>query len=130
MAGRCKPYKSLEVTKEDFLELLEKNNGNLYATYTALKLPYNRFAQWRNEDEEFAAEIEKIKNKTKQWVEDIMFSIIKGKKGVDAQTQARMVQFYLKTQGGYSEHKTIELQGDTTVNVADAIESIKKDLNE
>ena len=122
-------YKSLEVTKEQFLELLEKNNGNLYATYTALELPYNRFARWRDEDKDFDAAIEKIKNKTKQWVESKMFQFIDGTIG-DPQTQARMTQFYLKTQGGYSETKRVEADINTSgaVDVDATIKRIKEEL--
>lgn len=129
MAGRCKPYKSLDVTKEQFLKLLEENNGNLYATYTALKLPYNRFAQWREEDKEFAEAIERIKTKTKEWVESKMFSFIAGTSG-DSQSQARMVQFYLKTQCGYTETKRVEADLSTSGNIdVDAtIKSIKEEL--
>ena len=117
------------MTKEQFLELLTENNGNLYATYTALKLPYNRFAQWREEDKEFAEAIEKIKNRTKEWVESKMFDFISGTAG-DSQSQARMVQFYLKTQCGYSETKRIEadIQSANTVDVDATIKSIKEEL--
>lgn len=117
------------MTKEQFLELLNENNGNLYATYTALKLPYNRFAQWREEDKEFAEAIERIKNKTKEWVESKMFQFIDGTIG-DPQTQARMTQFYLKTQGGYSETKRVEADINTSgaVDVDATIKSIKEEL--
>lgn len=120
------PYKSLDVTKEQFLELLEKYNGNLYRVYTELELPYNRFAQWREEDEEFAAAIDKIKNKTKQWVEDKMFEFIAGTKG-DAQSQGRMIQFYLRSHG-YNEKKEIVLDSKSVVDVNTAIDSIRNEL--
>ena len=120
------PYKSLDVTKEQFLEKLEEYNGNLYRVYTELKLPYNRFAQWREEDEEFSAAIEKIKNKTKQWVEDKMFEFIAGSKG-DPQSQARMIQFYLRSHG-YAEKKEISIDSKNVVDVNQAIESIKTEL--
>lgn len=120
-------YKNLDITKEQFLELLEEKNGNLYATYTTLGLPYNRFARWREEDKDFDAAIEKIKNKTKQWVESKLFAFIEGSIG-DPQTQARMTQFYLKCQGGYTEKKEVTLNSTNTVDINTALDEIKKDL--
>lgn len=125
----CKPYKNTDLTKEDFLRALEEEEGNEYAAYTKIGLPYNRYTQWRNEDEEFVKAIQDLKNKARQWVENKMYDFINGKVG-DAQTQARMVQFYLKCKGGYSETKRIEadIQSANVVDVEATVESIRKEL--
>lgn len=127
----CKPYKNTDLTKEDFLKALEEEEGNEYAAYTKIGLPFNRYMQWREEDEEFVAAIKQLKTKTTQWVENKMFDFIHGNIG-DPQTQARMAQFYLKCKGGYVETKRVEaeVKSDNTVNLNDALDEIRKELEE
>lgn len=127
MAG--KPHKNLHLTKEDFLKALDEENGNEYAAYTKLGLPFNRYMQWRKEDEAFEAAIQECKVKTTEWVENKMFDFIHGKIS-DPQTQARMVQFYLKCKAGYSETKNINanVTGANTVDLNVALDEIKKEL--
>ena len=122
-------YKNTHITKEQFLKLLEENNGNMYATAKELGLPFNRLNRWREEDEEFVKAIEKIKNVTKWWAENKLHQFIEGKIG-DPQTQARLLAFYLKTQCGYSETKNINanVTGANTVDLNVALDEIKKEL--
>lgn len=123
------PYKNLHLTKEDYLKALEEEVGNEWAAYHKIGLPFNRLLQWKEEDEEFAKSVEKIQNQTKKWVENKMFEMIKGDIG-DPNIQARMVQFYLKTAGGYSETKNINanVTGANTVDLNVALDEIKKEL--
>lgn len=125
----CRPYKNLDLTKEDFLKALDEEEGNEYAAYTKIGLPYRRYTQWREEDEEFVKQIQLIKKKAVQWVENKMYDFIHGKIG-DPQTQARMAQFYLKCKGGYTETKRVEADLSTSGNIdVDAtIKSIKEEL--
>lgn len=122
-------YKNLHITKEQFLKLLEENNGNMYATAKELGLPFNRLNRWREEDEEFVKAIEKIKNVTKWWAENKLHQFIEGEIG-DPQTQARLLAFYLKTQCGYTETKNINanVTGANTVDLNVALDEIKKEL--
>ena len=123
------PYKNLHLTKEDYLVALSEEEGNEYAAYHKIGLPFNRLLQWKEEDEEFAKSVEKIQNQTKKWVENKMFEMINGEIG-DANIQARMVQFYLKTAGGYNETKNINanVSGSNTVDLNVVLDEIKKDL--
>lgn len=122
-------YKNTHITKAQFLALLEEYNGNMYATAKELGLPLSRLQRWREEDEEFAKAIEKLKNVTKWWAENKLHQFIEGKIG-DPQTQARLLAFYLKTQGGYTETKNINanVTGSNTVDLNVALDEIKKEL--
>lgn len=112
-----------DITKEMFLEKLVECEGVCYTAYKKLGLPYNVYYKWRKEDPDFDAKIHEIQNRTTDFVVSKMMDGIK--KGNE-----KLIQFYLRTKGGFTEKRVVELQGDTTVNVTEAIESIKADLNE
>lgn len=112
-----------DITKEIFLEKLVECEGVCYTAYKKLGLPYSTYRKWRREDPEFEAAIADIQSRTTDFVVSKMMDGIK--KGNE-----KLIQFYLRTKGGFTEKRVVELQGDTTVNVTEAIESIKADLNE
>lgn len=113
--------KNPSITKQDFLEELERQNGNCYATYTKLGIPYNRYYDWRKTDPEFDEACEKMQQSTVKWVESKMFEMI-------ANGNASLARFYLNCKGGYSEKKEIKLDSNNTVDVNQTIEDIKNEL--
>jgi hypothetical protein len=120
-----KPYKNTDITKEDFLEELEKNNGNMYQTYTSMGLPFNRLEKWRKEDADFEEHIKSIKNKTVQWVESQMFKNIE--KG-----DSKMIQFFLNCKADYVSQKKVDTNITTsdTIDVSVALNQIKDQLKD
>ena len=123
MEKRGPKKKGANITKEMFLEKLAENDGNCYQTYTNMGLPYNTYRDWRKTDEEFNNKVIELQNKTTDFVESKLMEGIK--KG-----DAKLIQFYLRTKGNYTEKRVVELQGENTINVTEAIESIRQDLSE
>lgn len=121
----CKPI--TQCTKEELLAKIIEYNGNAYRAYTELNCPYSQYRKWCAEDPDFKAGIEEARKKAVQFVEDRMFCFLNGSKG-DDQTQARMIQFFLKCRGNYSEKKEIVLDSKSVVDVNTAIDSIKQEL--
>lgn len=115
--------KNPDITKQDFLEELERQNGNCYKAYTKLGLAYSRYYKWRKEDPEFDEACEKMQQSAVKWVESKMFEMI-------ANGNATLAKFYLNCKGGYSEKKEIKLDSNNTVDVNKTIEDIKKELKD
>lgn len=120
--GECK-IKNPDITKEMFLEELEKCNGNCYRAYTNLGLPYNRYYDWRKEDPEFDAACERLQFAMVKYAEDKMFELI-------GQGDRQLIRFYLNTMGGYSEKKQIDVNSTNVVDVNQTINDIKNELTE
>lgn len=119
------PKKNKHITKKMFLDRLREENGNLYAAYTGLGLPYCRFQKWREEDQAFEDEIQKIKTKSIQYAESLMWKLMK-------EGNQKMIQFYLNTKGGYVTQKEVkaEVKAKDTVDVDLAITQIKEQITE
>lgn len=115
-------------TKAKFLELLEVNHGDLHKTYTSMGIPYRRFYDWRKEDEEFSAAIDRIKLDTVRWVESKMFEKI-------AEGDKDLMKFYLKMHKdgqklGYVETKKIEAEVKGQVDVEKTLQEMAEKLDE
>lgn len=118
----AKPKYNGPVTKESFLEKLEENMGNAYKTYTELRLPYNVYVQWKNEDSDFAEKCEAAKYQMVEFAEDKMKELIKN-------GNEKMIRFLLSCKGkGYSVKKEISIDSKNVVDVNQAIDSIKDEL--
>lgn len=117
-----------DITKERFLEELEKNYGNCSKTYTTLGISYKRYDKWRKEDPEFNAAVKALQKRTVEWVENKMFQFINGEVG-DPKTQERMIRFYLNARGGYTENKNLNVNSSNTVDINTTIEEIKQELS-
>lgn len=117
----AKPKYSGPVTKEIYLEALEKNLGNAYATYHELNLPYNVYCQWREEDPDFAEACEKAKYQMVKFAENKMMDLI-------ANGNEKMVRFLLSAKGNYTTKKEISIDSKNVVDVNQAIDSIKNEL--
>lgn len=113
--------KAINVTKEDFLAELEKQNGNCYRAYTNLGLPYTRYYRWRKEDPDFNEAVENLQLGMVQVVEDRMFQLIQ-------EGNAGLVKFYLSAKGNYAEKKQIEINSSNTVDINTALNDIKEEL--
>lgn len=118
-----RPKKNPNITKEDFLAELARQNGNCYRAYTNLGLPYLRYYHWRKEDPEFNTEVENLQNCMIHVVEDRMFELIK-------EGNAGLVKFYLSAKGNYTEKKSIQIDSSNTVNITEALNDIKNELSE
>lgn len=118
----CKPYKALDVTKEQFLEELTKERGNVWKVRTNLGLPLNRYYDWYDGDEEFHAQVDKIRKDTIKWVENCMFEKIE-------QGDSGLMKFYLNCKGGYVQ-KT-EVKADVNkIDIEETMKEMKETLSE
>lgn len=118
-----KPKYSGPVTKEVFLEKLQENLGNAYATYTGLHLPYNVYLEWKETDPDFAEKCEKAKYQMVVFAENKMMDLI-------ANGNEKMVRFLLSAKGNYTTKKEISIDSKNVVDVNQAIESIKTELQD
>lgn len=110
------------ITKEDYLDALVANNGNNLRTREKLGLSYKVYYNWRKTDPEFDAKVREAMDAMTEFVED-KFS----EKLAEGNLQA--LTFYLKTHG-WSEKKEIKVSSDNTVNINEAIDSIKTELKD
>lgn len=115
--------KSIEQVKEEFIEALIENNGNLYQTYNTLypKFNYNDYYKLRKEDPEFDARIKTVKEKQCHFVESKLWEKI-----VDGDLTA--IKYYLSTQGGYRETQKIEMEASVQQNLNISIEEQIKEM--
>lgn len=119
----AKPKYSGPVTKEIYLAKLQENLGNAYATYRALNLPYNVYCEWRETDPDFAAKCEEAKYQMVTFAENKMMDLI-------ANGNDKLIKFLLASKGNYSVKKEISIDSKNVVDVNQAIESIKTELQE
>ena len=110
-----------EIGKTEFLEELERQNGNCYAAYTTLGISYNRYYDWRKTDPEFDAACEKLQQSMVKFAEAKMFELI-------SQGDRTLIKFYLGSKGGYAEKKVLEVNSTNTVDVNEVISDIKQEL--
>ena len=106
-----------EQDKAAFLELMTKKNGNAYAAYTQLGIPWTRIYAWKKEDPEFDAKMKEIKKHEVKWVEDRMHKLIED-------GNYNMIQFFLKTQAKDEYGDTQKIEVTTGTNVEQALESL------
>lgn len=118
-----RPIKHPEITKEMFLEELERQKGSCYAAYNKLGLAYTRYYKWRKEDPEFDSACREMQNSMVEFAEQRMYDLI-------AQGNPVLLKFFLSSRGNYSEKKEIKLDSSNTVNITDAINDIKNELSE
>lgn len=115
-----------EEEKAKFLEVLDQNHGNLYATYTSLGVNMRKLLEWR-EDPEFEAGIQRCKKKELQWVESKLYQRI------EEGNADKLIQFYLKTQGrnaGWQEVQKVEADVKGSVDVEKALEQMAEQVSE
>lgn len=112
-----------DVTKEAFLECLNQNLGNAYATYTSLGVPYTVYQRWREEDPDFAEKCDKAKWQMVTFAENKMMDLI-------ANGNEKMVRFLLSAKGNYTTKKEISIDSKNVVDVNQAIDTIKQDLQD
>lgn len=117
----ARKIKHPEITKEDFLAELERQNGNCYGAYTKLGIAYSRYYDWRKTDPEFDAACEKLQQSMVKFVESKMFELIN-------QGDRHLIKFYLSSKGNYTEKKQIEVNSTNTVDVNEVISDIKQEL--
>lgn len=111
------------ITKQDFLEELERQHGNCYAAYTKIGLAYSRYYDWRQTDKEFDEACNKMQESAVKWVESKMFELI-------ANGNAALTKFYLNCRGNYHEKKELKIDSNNTVDVNKTIEDIKTELSD
>lgn len=104
--GRPKKLTKKEITekKKLLLDLMDKNMGILSNSLKPVGISHWTYYKWLKEDPEFKKEIELLKEKSLDFVENQLFKLIK-------QGDRACIIFYLKTQGkkrGYIEHQQIE----------------------
>lgn len=118
----ARPLKKIKCTKAEFLAKLFEYNGNAARTYRELGVPYTQYRMWL-QDESFAKEVEKAREKTYDFVVDKFMEKLES-------GNLQAILFYLKTQGGWSEKKDIKVSTDQSIDINAAIESIREDLKD
>lgn len=118
-----RPRYSGPITKEIFMEKLHENLGNAYATYTSLGVPYTTYMRWREEDPDFAQKCDDAKWQMVVFAENKMMDLINN-------GNEKMVRFLLSAKGNYTTKKEISIDSKNVVDVNQAIETIKQDLQE
>lgn len=113
--------KNPHITKEMFLEELERQKGSCYAAYNKLGLAYSRYYKWRKEDPEFDEACRAMQNSMVEFAEQRMYDLIDEK-------NVHMLKFFLSARGNYSEKKEIKIDSNNTIDVNQALEDIKKEL--
>jgi hypothetical protein len=96
----------IQHNKKRLLKALEKTLGNVSNACKIVDLDRTTFYRYYNEDEEFADEVDNLKDMALDYVESKLFENIKQKKETS-------IIFYLKTQGrkrGYNERLEIEAE--------------------
>ena len=120
--GECK-IKNPHITKEMFLEELERQKGSCYAAYNSLGLPYNRYRQWRLEDPEFDKACADLQYAMVEFAEHRMYDLI-------AEGNPTLLKFFLSARGNYTEKKQIDVNSTNTVDVNSIVNDIKNELTE
>lgn len=119
---------NIEEEKSLFLEELEHTDGNISAAARSLGICLCRIVRYRKEDKEFNTAIEEIKEAVKVCAEDTLQEIMNGTIG-DERDRLNAVKFYLKTKGGYSESKNLNINSSNTVDINTVLEEFKEELS-
>lgn len=110
------------ITKKQYLDALIINKGNNERTRKQLGLSYNIYYRWRQTDPEFDTKVKEAMNAMTEFVEDKFTEKLE-------EGNLPAITFYLKTHG-WSEKKEIKVSSDNTVNINEAIDSIKTELKD
>lgn len=120
------PKKSPNVTKEDFLKKLEENGCRVYAAVRELNISYKTYHNWRHSDEEFAKQVEILRQGKHKIIEDKLMELINDDSNPGI--QLRSIMFYLTCQAGWKETKNINVNNANTVDVNLALKEIQDKL--
>lgn len=93
--------------KEKFLEVFAAKLGNVSNACEAASVSRKTFYNWKNDDEEFAQNVNEIEEGLIDFAESKLFENIKGNK-------TNEILFYLKTKGksrGYVERQEHQIEG-------------------
>lgn len=113
--------KNPHITKEMFLEELERQKGSCYAAYNKLGLSYTRYYKWRKEDPEFDKACREMQNSMVEFAEQRMYDLI-------AEGNPVLLKFFLSARGNYAEKKQIDVNSSNTIDINAALSDIKEEL--
>lgn len=112
-----------EKKKQLFLEAYEDSCGMLTTSCERVGVSRMTIHNWRKDDPEFDAAIEAIKEKTREYVEGQLMTLIR--RGTPS-----AIYFWLKCQAGWREQpKQVELTTPQAIDVKAALEQIKDELD-
>ena len=109
-------------TKQELMEKIIEYHGNCFRAYTDLGCPYSQYLKWC-EDDDFRQCIEDARKKGVQFAENKLFELIE-------QGNDRLLRFFLSAKGNYSVKKEISIDSKNVVDVNQAIDSIKEELQQ
>ena len=119
----ARPYteKERKAKKKLFLEAFEDSKGLATTSCERAGISVETLSNWRQEDKEFDAKIKAIKDKTKEYVEGQLMTLIQ--RGTPS-----AIYFWLKCQGGYRETQKLEVEQTGDLDITAAINEIRKEL--
>jgi predicted DNA-binding transcriptional regulator AlpA len=119
-----------DIKKKNIIEALKMSNGVVKNAVEQVGIHRSTFYDWVNQDEDFAREVNSIREGAIDFVESKMFQRIK--EGSDT-----MIIFYLKTQAkarGYVEKSELEVNNKTpdfsALSTEDIVNLLKEDAND
>lgn len=113
--------------KTMFLEELERTDGNISKAARNLGIKVTTVMKWRKEDPNFNTAIEETKEAVKVCAEDTLQEIMDGTIG-DDRDRLNAVKFYLKTKGGYTESKNLNISSSNVLDINSVLEEFKEEL--
>lgn len=120
--ARTYTKKEKEEKKKTFIEAMEDSMGLITTSCDRAGISRVTLEKWRKEDPELESKINSIREKTREFVEGQLMTLIR-----NGNTSA--ICFWLKCQAGWREQpRQVELSTPETINVKAAIEEIRQTL--
>ena len=110
-----------EAKKKAFLAAMEETGGMIATSSERVGVSRMTILNWRKTDPEFDAAIKAIKDKTNEFVESQLMTLIR--RGTPS-----AIYFYLKCQCGWREVQRVEVEHKEAIDVKAALEEIKAEL--
>jgi len=112
-----------EIKKAEFLEAYEQSRGLKATSAKRIGTTIQTIWNWEQGDPEFAAKVNEIDERMKEWVVNkLMDNIDKGKE--------QSIEFYLRTRCGWREKQEIQVSTDGAIDVQATIAEMKRTLLE
>lgn len=115
--------KEREDKKKAFLAAMNETGGMIATSSERVGVSRMTILNWRKSDPEFDEQIRAIKDKTNEYVESQLMTLIR-------QGTPSAIYFYLKCQAGWRElPKQVEVSTPQAIDVKAALEQIKSELD-